>query len=292
MKDTMYQRVTDSIVKAMEGGKLPWQSEWATASLLPTNHTTGRRYQGINVLSLWIAQTTNGFTTNRWMTYKQAQSLGAQVRKGETSTTGIFFKPMTKIDDQGEERQFAMARAFNLFNLDQIDGVEWEQQPTQEHEPDDVANATRIAAALNVPIDAGQPCYIPSKDTILMPALNTFSSTEAYMSVLAHECVHATGASHRLDRKIKNKFGNADYAYEELVAELGAAFISAEWGFNYRLEQHASYIQSWLKALKDDNKLVFTAAAQAEKAVQYIERELMAHSLVQQHESELGRLIA
>jgi len=279
MKTTdLQQHVTDQIVAILEAGTSPWIKPWSSdgASGMPHNHGTGKAYQGINVLILWAAAAERGFTSSAWLTYKQAQAAGGQVRKGEKGTTITFYKPI-QIEKEGEEKTIPMMKTFTVFNTDQIDGLEVttpEEQPKEFTADERTDAAVRLfecyteRAGIGFSTGGDRAFYSPSHDTIQMPERETFTKESGYAATLLHEAVHSTGHMARLDRlKDTSKKG---YAFEELVAEIGAAFLCCDLGITNELEQHASYIDSWLKALKDDRTLIFKAAAKASKSYELI----------------------
>ena len=278
---SVHQTVTNQIIQQLENGVMPWRRDWVSG--LPTNHITKNTYNGVNIPILWCSALANGFTDNRWATYKQLQDAGLQVLKGSKGTTGVFFKSVTNIDDQGEETQYRMARAFTLFNLEQTN-----YQGDKPSKVDmNIDKAMDMPNSLNVGYISGEPCYIPSKDIVCMPNPTSFHTYEAFFSTLAHECSHATGHKDRLDRNLRGRFGDDSYAMEELVAELSAAFICAENGIEYN-NQHASYIDHWLGVLRADSKALFAVSAKAQLASNYIKQSIELHK----NESALGKLIA
>lgn len=281
----IYQRVTQQIIDAIETGtatgayRMPWHN-WGDQSTRPINATTGRAYCGINVLLLWAAAEAGAYSSGRWATYRQWTATGAQVRKGEKATFVLFWKTPTAAnlnadsDDGGNGTASGrfIARSFHVFNEDQVEGV------PSRHEPIDAGDQTLAAAAqficrTGVQIRHGgdQACYLPSIDQIWLPQPAQFRDAECYYAVLAHECVHWTGAKHRLDREFSSRFGAEAYAFEELVAELGAAFLAADLHLQPEPRpDHARYIASWLKVLRGDPKAILTAAAKAQQAVDFL----------------------
>jgi len=277
MKTTdLQQQVTDQIVAILESGTNPWIKPWSStaASGMPHNHSTGKAYQGINVLILWAAG--QGFNSSAWLTYKQAQAAGGQVRKGEKGTTITFYKPL-KVEKEGEEKTIPLMKTFTVFNVDQIDGLEVttsEEQPKEFTADQKTEAAVRLfdcyaeRAGIRFSTGGDRAFYSPSHDAIQMPDRADFTKESGYAATLLHEAVHSTGYKDRLDRlKDTSKMG---YAFEELVAEIGAAFLCCDLGITNELEQHASYVANWLKALKDDRTLIFKAAAKASKAYELI----------------------
>lgn len=279
MKTTdLQQQVTDQIVAILESGTSPWVKPWGStaATGMPHNHGTGKAYQGINVLILWAAAAERGFTSSAWLTYKQAQAAGGQVRKGEKGTTITFYKPI-QIEKEGEQKTIPMMKTFTVFNTDQIDGLEvaiTDEQPKEFTADERTEAAVRLFECYRERTGVGfvnagySASYTPMHDTIQMPERQGFTKESGYAATLLHEAVHSTGHRDRLDRfKDTSKKG---YAFEELVAEIGAAFLCCDLGITNEMEQHASYIDSWLKALKDDRTLIFKAAAKASKAYELI----------------------
>jgi len=292
----VYEQVTENIVSMLDQGDVPpWRKEWTGESMaIPHNGVTGHQYRGINVWNLLMTAWAKQYGSNQWATYKQWQDKGGQVRKGEKSTVAVFFKPLEKIDDSGKEYMLHIARAFHVFNKDQID-IDLPSEEPQVLTRDEIelaGTSLELAHSLGVKVSEGAPSYNPLLDSINMPKFSSFTDGGAYFSTMAHECSHATGHNSRLDRKLGKRFGDDAYAMEELVAELSAAYICAKYGIGYDIEQHASYLSSWLKRLKEDNKAIFTVAAAAQRAADHISDSVESFRLEQQQESELGRLMA
>ena len=275
----VYQRVADTIVSAIENNpgdvQLPWHR--AGANGIPLNIKSGNHYQGINILNLWVEAQVKHYTSAEWGTYKQWQERGCQVKKGERSSIIVFYKKIEFEDDEGEKQERPMIRASFGFNADQVDGYE---RPELEGDPiDRIEKADQYVKATCAQIVPGGAvaCYRPSTDIVHMPDEERFfdtetsSRTEGYYSTLFHELTHWTGVKDRLNRDMGNRFGDDAYAMEELVAELGSAFQCAKLGITPepRLD-HAQYIKHWLDVMKKDKKAVFTAAAKAQQAVQYL----------------------
>lgn len=280
----VHRAITDDIIQALEAGvdkyRLPW-ARTGTPSVRPRNAVTKQGYRGINILSLWLSAEKHGFTHGVWASYRQWLDAGAQVRKGEKGTLVVFYKEFSvdpnpdQADDDGSRR---VARASYVFNASQVDGYTLPglpELPPIERE----ANAEAFIAATRADIRHGgdMAYYRPSTDYIQMPDERLFTGsklstrTEDYYSVLAHELTHWSGADKRLNRMLKGRFGDQAYAMEELVAELGAAFLCADLGISHTPRpDHAAYIANWLQVLKSDKKAVFTAAAKASEAVHYL----------------------
>jgi antirestriction protein ArdC len=273
MSNTVYQDVTNSIIEQLEKGAIPWVKPWKADSSADKNLLTQKPYQGINRLILGLSGMVNGYGIPVWASYKQWESIGGNVRKGEKGTRIVFFSKVDKENKQtGDKESYSVLKAYWVFNASQIDGIDIVPTETVEKPftPIELAE-TRIVktgAALSHGGDAA--FYAPSVDRIQLPNKGTFDSEANYYATAFHELVHWTGAKHRLDRNLeKGRFGNPAYAFEELVAEMGAAFLCQDYGIQGEL-RHAGYIQNWLKALRDDSKAVFKAAALAQKAADYL----------------------
>lgn len=279
-KTDIYQVVTDSIVEALEMGVKPWVCPWkrnGAVSGIPSNFSTGTAYSGMNIMLLWCSAAKQGFTDSRWLTYNQAKEQGAQVRKGETGTTAIFYKTLEKENDAGDLEFIPMLKTFTVFNIEQIDGLkmgandgaEIAPQPLDVFDPlPQVENLFKRSGA-NITERGQQAFYQPSTDEIWLPERHLFADAANFYATGLHELVHWTGAKSRLDREKGNKFGAEKYAFEELIAELGSAFLMADLGVSGEV-QHESYIASWLKSLKDDKRYIFKAASAASKAHRFL----------------------
>jgi len=279
VKFDAYAVITDNIIKAIEAGVAPWRRDWngvPVNAIMPIR-ANGEQYQGINVLILWIASMQYGYTSNRWFTYKQAQELGATVRKGEKGQTVCYFAMIEskKENAKGEKEKFPMLKVYTVFNAEQIDNMPEKFDPAKIVADIDTG-ATSIEhmeefakkTGARIVITGNQPCYVPGLDQIQMPAIKQFNTAESYYGTLCHELIHWTGHESRLDRLKKS--GREDYAFEELVAELGACFVTSELGIDRGIDRSASYIASWLKALKEDKKYIFQAASLAQQATKYL----------------------
>ncbi len=271
----LYQSVTDDIVGALEEGTPPWVKPWRTGNgrhgnLLPVNAATGRNYSGVNVLILWGQREAGGFSRNAWMTFNQARSMNATVRKGEKGTTVVFARPLT-IEKDDEEKTIRMLRSFTVFNVGQIDGLPAEEpdpeEPSEARESRAEAFVEATGAALHHGGDSAH--YVPARDSIAMPPFRAFVDVGSYYATLLHELGHWSGHKSRLDRDLTGRFGTRSYAAEELVAELTAAFLCAQLGITSEL-RHASYIEHWIELMQDDNRAIFTAAAKASQAAEFL----------------------
>lgn len=277
----LYATVTARIIAALEAGIPPWIRPWSGGDVdaMPANATTQRPYRGINVLLLNLHAMSCGYERNRWMTFQQALSVGASVRKGERGTPVVFFK-MHEVDATPAERQpsderkvIPLLRSFTVFNVDQVDGLPAALAPAAAPMPvwDSLDAAEQILDASGAQIRHGgaRAFYAPSEDLIQLPARSAFSSPSDYYATALHELTHWTGHPTRCARPLGRRHGIDAYAFEELIAEMGAAFLTSHCRLPGRL-QHDSYIASWLRALHDDKRLIFTAASHAQKAADYL----------------------
>lgn len=281
---TVYETVTASIIAAIEAGAGEFRMPWHRASTddgIPCNAATGAQYRGSNILTLWATAMGKGYSGNRWATYKQWAALGAQVRKGEKAATGIYFSMVEKESATGDTKAVPMAKAFYLFNADQVDGYTIPDTVTRQDDTSRIAAADAAIAATGARIvhSGTRAFYRPSTDDIYLPAREAFTgtdtstATESYYSTALHELAHWTGHSSRLDRNFSRsqRFGDEAYAGEELVAELGAAFLCAQLGItNAPRADHAQYLAHWLKVLKADSRAIVRAASDAQKAADYV----------------------
>jgi antirestriction protein ArdC len=279
-KTDFYQVVTQTIIEALENGVKPWVCPWkrkGAVSGIPSNFATGTAYSGINIMLLWCSAAKQGFQDSRWMTYKQAKEQGAQVRKGERGTTAIFYKTLEKETEDGELELIPMLKTFTVFNVEQIDGLkmgshdgaEIEPQPVTEFDPLPQVENLFLRTGANITERGQQAFYRPATDEIWLPERQLFADSSNFYATGLHELVHWSGAKNRLNREKGGKFGSEGYAFEELIAELGSAFLMADLGVTGDV-QHESYIASWLKALKGDKRYIFKAASAASKAHRYL----------------------
>ncbi len=280
----LYAQVTARILAELEKGALPWVKPWrATAGAnVPCNAVTNRPYSGTNVILLWIADS-QGWPTPRFLTFKQAKEAGGHVRAGEHGTRVVFMKRLVVKDKRpkaGEDdvRQVPLLREYTVFNVAQCDGLPDRivNGPTvvkvsNPNERSELADAYIATTGADVREGHGQAMYSPSKDFIGLPKFADFTNADNFYNTAFHELTHWTGHKSRLERlpMIANRFGDQAYAAEELVAELGAAFQSAEFNFNGDVRD-AGYIAHWIRLLKDDSKAFFTAASAAQKAVDFL----------------------
>ena len=271
----------------LEQGVRPWQKPWnpehAAARILRPLRSNFAPYRGINILLLWAASMEQGFTSPFWFTFKQADALGAHVRKGEKGSTVVFADTLHKTEtdqDSGEEieKHIPFMKAYTVFNALQIEGLPAQYTPALPEQPapaeDRKAELERFFANTGAVIRHGgdRAFYAIGSDHMQMPPFPAFRDAESYYATLAHEMTHWTRHTSRLDRDLGRKqWGDEGYAKEELVAELGAAFLCADLGITPEIrDDHAAYIASWLKALQDDKRFIFSAAAHAQRAVDFL----------------------
>jgi len=288
---SVYEQVTQRIIGLLEKGTIPWQKPWKIKTGMPCNLVSKRPYRGINVVLLWAMD----FESPYWITYNQAHELGGYIRKGEKSTPVVFWRqvkpdkqskePSVNVSDDSEpvqttplpqKRAQIIARLYNVFNLSQVEGLK--NSPST---PNQFGTLTEPAEVYeNMPdrpiIKHGMRSayYSPAEDVIGMPSLTNFSDEVAYFTTLYHELVHSSGAKHRLNRSTltaNEGFGSDPYSKEELIAEMGAAFLCAHTGITeHTVNNSAAYIQNWLEKLKQDKNIIVSAASQAQLATDYI----------------------
>jgi antirestriction protein ArdC len=282
---TLYAEVTDRIIAELEAGRLPWVQPWGDTGAevgMPCNAGTGRRYSGINVLILWATVIERGYASQRWLTYRQAQALGGNVRKGEAGVTVCYADRFTPKDQGGgdgqgeEQRQVAFLKRFTVFNVDQCEGLGADLVGSPivltEEQIVPVADALIAASGVGFRVCGLEAFYMPAQDVVMVPPRRAyFDQINAYRTWL-HELVHATGHASRLGRDLSNPFGSSGssgYAREELIAEMGSAFLCASLGIVPTV-RHADYIGAWLEVLKEDDRAIFRAASAASKAADWL----------------------
>ena len=283
----VYSRITNKIIADLEQAVRPWMKPWSaghTAGRItrPLRHN-GVPYNGINVVMLWSAATEKGYACPLWLTFKQALELGGAVRKGETGELVVYANRITRTetDDKGEEleREIPFLKGYTVFNAEQCDGLPERfsapAEPPALSPLERLDQADRFFANTGADIRQGgvRAYYAEGADYIQMPPFETFRDAESHAATLAHEITHWTKHASRLARDFgRKRFGDEGYATEELVAELGSAFLAADLGITPEVrEDHAAYIASWLQALRDDKRLIFSAAAHAQRAVDFLQ---------------------
>ena len=281
MKNDIAQQITDAIIAELEAGAAPWVKPWKSlrgtpGEGMPYNPVSKTVYRGIN--AFWLGMRSNGYSMPWFVTFKQARQLGGTVRRGETGHPVVFWSIQRagQLNEDGSvaEKSWAFVKSYTVFNVDQCDGLTlppMPKQPQADFEADElvmgIVDKLQLARGL---IHGGDSAfYTPSVDSITMPPMAAFPDSGNYHATLLHEAVHATGHKSRLNRLTPARFGAEEYAYEELVAELGAAMLCQYCGVDGDL-RHAGYIGHWLEALKKDKSLILSAASKAQKALDWL----------------------
>jgi antirestriction protein ArdC len=284
----IYAEMTAKIIHELEEGRLPWVQPWGRPDgngaginpSLPRNALTSRSYSGVNVLILWGAVIEAGYPSQSWLTFRQALEAGGNVRKGEHGTTVVYADRFTPENEKerarqtGEEaRAVPFLKRFTVFNVAQCEGLRpglaADPAPLPEREIVPVAEDVIAASGVDFRIGGDRAFYVPSADYVQVPPQPAFFEQINFYRTALHELTHSTGHPSRLGRKLTNGFGSKDYAREELVAEMGSAFLCAALGIQPTV-RHADYIGSWLEVLREDNRAIFQAASAATKAADWI----------------------
>ena len=284
MRRDLYAEVSARIIAELERGAAPWVKPWSVTpgQNVPQNAVTNRPYSGCNVILLWLARS-RGWATPRFLTFKQAQEAGGNVRRGEHGTKVYFVKQLQVRDGNGEEaetRLVPMLREYTVFNVDQCDGLPDSiraGKPMRVRNPDTrdvLADDFLRCTGADIREGHGEAYYVQSHDFISMPAFGVFKGADHFYNVSFHELTHWTGHKSRLDRDLKGRFGTRHYAAEELIAELGAAFLCAEFGFDGDV-RNAGYIATWIELLKADNAHSHSVR-RASQAADYLRRLVLA----------------
>ncbi len=284
-RSDVYTRVTDKIVADLEKGVRPWCKPWsaehAAGRITRPLRGNGQPYKGINVLSLWMDAELKGYACPIWMTYKQAQELNAQVPKGEHGSLVVYADTIrrTETNDEGEdiEAEIPFMKGYTVFNCEQIEGLPphfYAAALPRKESVQRIEDAESFVAATgaNVVHGGSRACYVSQTDNVHLPCIDIFRDAESYYATLLHELTHWTRHETRLNREFgRKRWGDAGYAAEELVAELGAAFLCADLGVTPEpREDHAAYLATWLEVLKNDKRAIFTAAAHAQRAADFL----------------------
>jgi antirestriction protein ArdC len=286
MRTDVYQKITDQIVCELEKGVRPWLKPWnaghAAGRITRPLRGNGIPYQGINVLMLWSAAMEKGYISPTWMTFKQALELKAHVRKGEQGSLVVYADKIIRAEtnaETGEQSEYAIPfmKGYTVFNVEQIEGLPDRFYAKAEPRTETVQRIARVetffaATGANVRHGGNMAYYNISQDFVQMPPIEAFRDVEAYYATLGHECCHMTRHPTRLDRDFgRKRFGDEGYAMEELVAELGSAFLCADLELTPEVrDDHAAYIGSWIKVLKDDKRAIFSAASHAQRAADFL----------------------
>jgi len=280
MAPDIYSQVNNHILAALEQGIIPWKRPWT--GQLTTNYDSGKQYRGVNILTLGLAEMVCGYSSPYWMTFLQAQKHGGHIRRGEKATYIVFsdkkVREVEKEDGTKDQKIYYFIRSFPVFNWDQTEGVpKKEIGPALDPDRDLIAVADRILSQMpNPPAyrESGVSAYyIPTKDIVNLPPIETFRTTEGYVATKFHEYGHSTGHKARLNRPGVMgvaSFGGENYGFEELIAELTSAYLCAGNGIDNTLENSTAYIQNWIKVLKDDKTMLLKASGKATAAVEYI----------------------
>ena len=287
MTNKVYEIITDRIIKQLESGTIPWKQSWKGGK--PKNGASMKEYNGINVFLLSIS----GYNNPHWFTFKQVKDMGGHIKKGEKGSMVIFWKIFTpaKVRDDPNRKpgeisnsdldEHRVLRYYHVFNYEQTEGLNAEKYSTKLNafNPIETADSivTKYPAAPKIQHKEQRAWYAPITDIVNMPVPESFKKPEFYYKTLFHELIHSTGHESRLNRPLKANTGyrNADYSKEELIAEMGASFLSGRAGIfeHDQLEESSAYIAGWLKALNNDRSLVIKAASQAQKAADHITRQ-------------------
>jgi antirestriction protein ArdC len=282
---SLYDEITTKIISELEAGRLPWVQPWGTAAVkaplaMPRNAATGRQYSGINVLILWGAVISHGYSGQSWLTFRQALAFGGNVRKGEHGTTVVYADRFVPDDEKKRAREtgedaaaIPFLKRFTVFNSAQCENL-----------PEDVASVAPPpppgliepqveslikASGIDFRIGGDRAFYVPAGDYVQVPPPQAFFESINWHRTALHECSHASGAPHRLNRDLSGSFGSKKYAFEELVAEISAAFCCAALGIVPTV-RHADYIGSWAEVLREDNRAIVRAASQASKSADFL----------------------
>lgn len=263
-----YNKVVEDFIEKLENNDTePWTKSWSLSSTLPRNFETGNSYQGMNILTLLD----RNFTDSRFLTFNQVKKLNGSIIKGEKSSPIFFMKPVEKqVENENgeiETEKYFLMQSYNVFNITQTQGI--------EYEPEVIAvnmnkNVQDFIDSFNIELYRGEPAYSPQNDCIFMPHSHDFDNSDEFYSTYFHELTHATGHPSRLNREMKGSFGDERYAMEELIAELGSVFLSLENGIKPNSKKQASYLKSWINALKEKPQILYSAASHATKSTNYL----------------------
>jgi antirestriction protein ArdC len=284
-RNSLYQEITDKIIAELEQGRVPWVQPWANAAAplgLPKNAATGRNYSGVNILILWGAAAERGFTSQNWLTFRQALNLGGHVRKGEKGVTAVYadrfipYRERQRAAETGDEPDaIPFLKRFTVFNTDQCEDLPTEiaAPPALVADNQDLilpqAEALIRATGADIRIGGDRAFYVPSEDYIRVPPPSAFFEPINWHRTVFHECGHWSGAEHRLKRNLSGNFGSPSYINEELCAELISAFVCAALSIVPTV-RHADYLGSWIDCMREDNRVIIRAASAASKAADYL----------------------
>ena len=280
-KKNIYETITEKIIDSLETGVVPWARPWeANRYGIHRNAVTERPYRGLNILLLNMVAMINGFVDPRWLTFRNAEKLGGHVKKGEKGVGIIFWKfipakpggsnDVQTVSEDEDKKVIPLVRMYTVFNVEQCQDLKIPELEGQEIEDSSHPDSESILTVPIIKHGGNEAYYSKSRDFIALPARDRFESLEFYYSTAFHEIVHWTGHPTRLHRKFGKRFGDQDYAFEELVAEIGSAFLGANTGISFEGMRHPEYINSWLQILKKDNRAIFSAAAKAQTATDFV----------------------
>jgi len=272
MSQKIYEEVTAKIIAELEKGAIPWIKNWQADSSADKNFVSQKPYKGINRLLLGMSSMAQGFNNPAWATYPQWQEKGFNVKKGEKATQIVFYKKVTKDNKETNSIDiFPVLKTYFVFNVEQTDAqlIKSENDVKSDFEINEHCENTLLNTGAIINHGGDAAFYMPSQDKIQLPNKNAFDAPCHYYATAFHELSHWTGSKNRLDRNQTGKYGNPDYAFEELIAEMSAAYLCADHSIKGEL-RHAGYIQSWLKACRENDKAIFKAAAEAQKACDFI----------------------
>lgn len=284
-RTNLYSEITEKIIAELEAGRVPWVQPWGTSAAkaplgLPKNASTDRQYSGINVLLLWGAVIERGFSGQSWLTFRQALSLGGNVRKGECGTTVVYADRFVPEDEKRRAREtgedadaIPFLKRFTVFNTDQCENlpedVATAAPPVPKGLIETCVEALIAATGIDFRIGGNRAFYVPTHDYVQVPPPQAYFEPINWHRTALHEMGHATGHASRLGRDLSGSFGTKKYAFEELIAEINAAFCCASLGISPTV-RHADYIASWLEVLREDNRAIIRAASQAGKAADWL----------------------
>ena len=284
-RTNLYDEITDKIIAELEAGSVPWVKPWGRPDVgaplgMPVNAATGRRYSGINVLMLWGAVVETGFACQSWLTFRQAMALGGHVRKGERGKTVVYADKFVPDDERKRTREtgddpqaIPFLKRFTVFNIEQCESLPDDVTDAAPPAETDLilpqARALIDATGVDVRIGGNRAFYDVTHDYVCVPPPQAYFEPVDWHRTALHELSHASGASHRLGRDMSGSFGSRKYAFEELIAEIAAAFVCASLGIEPTV-RHSDYIAEWLKVLKQDNRAIVRAASKASKAADYL----------------------
>jgi antirestriction protein ArdC len=282
-RSSLYQEITDKIIRDLEQGRVPWVQPWANTAAplgLPKNAATGRAYSGVNILILWSAVAERGFTTQTWLTFRQALKIGAHVKKGEKGTTVVYadrfvpYRERQRAAETGDQPDaIPFLKRFTVFNTDQCEDLPAELAPAPAPTPNNPilpqAEALIRATGADIRIGGDKAFYVPSADYIQMPPPSAFFEPADFYRTALHECGHWAGHASRCARDLSGSFGSPSYAREELIAEMTGAFVCAALSIAPTV-RHADYLAHWLEVIREDNRAIIRAASAASKAADYL----------------------